>query len=118
MSNQASEKRLPGGVFLVFNQMVHPLNKSVTSLGRSANNDLVIQGEGISRLHAEIRYDYDDFTIYDMDSTNGIFINERPVKKYDLKSGTLFYLANIALVFVRDDAKVTDSLEMDTGELK
>jgi pSer/pThr/pTyr-binding forkhead associated (FHA) protein len=118
MSNQASEKKLPKGVFLVFNQMVHPLNKSVTSLGRSANNNLVIQGEGISRFHAEIRYDYDEFTIYDMDSTNGIFINEKPVKKRTLKSGTLFYLANIALVFVRDDAKVTDSLEMDTGELK
>ncbi len=46
--------------------------KSVT-LGRAEDNDLVVKGNLISRLHARIEASRDKFTLYD-ESTNGTFV--------------------------------------------
>jgi pSer/pThr/pTyr-binding forkhead associated (FHA) protein len=98
--------------------MVHPILKPVTALGRSENNDVVIKEDSISREHAVIRYEDSEFIIHDLNSSNGTFINRRQIGSKVLKPGTLFYLAEVAIVFVKDDKKVTDSLQKDTGELK
>ena len=46
--------------------------KSVT-LGRAEENDLVVKGNLISRLHARVEASRDKFTLYD-ESTNGTFV--------------------------------------------
>ncbi len=46
--------------------------KSVT-LGRAEDNDLVVKGNLISRLHARVEASRDKFTLYD-ESTNGTFV--------------------------------------------
>lgn len=110
--------KVPKRVYLVYNQVVHPIVNIVTRIGRGENNDLVIREGSVSREHAAIRLENDDFVLYDLNSSNGIFINQRPVEKHILKPGTLFYLADVAIVFVKDDQGVTDSLHKDTGELQ
>lgn len=110
--------KVPKRVYLVYNQMVQPILNIVTRMGRNDGNDLVIQEDSVSREHAAIRYENGEFVLYDLDSANGTFINHKAVEKQVLKPGTLFYLADVAIVFVRDDKKVTDSLNRDTGELK
>ncbi len=110
--------KVPKSVYLVYNQMVHPLTKIVTRMGRSDENDLVLQEDSVSREHAAIRLENGEFVLYDLNSANGTFINHRAIEKRVLKPGTLFYLADVAIVFVRDDKVVTDSLNKDTGELK
>ena len=110
--------KVPKGSFLVYNQMIHPLFKTVTKMGRSEDNDVVIKEDSISREHAVIRYEEGEFIIHDLNSSNGTFINHRKIGSKVLKPGTLFYLAEVAIVFVKDDKKVTDSLQRDTGELK
>jgi pSer/pThr/pTyr-binding forkhead associated (FHA) protein len=110
--------KVPLGVYLVYNQMVHPIVNIVTRLGRSEQNDLVIQEDSISREHAAIRLENGEFVLYDLNSANGTFINHRGVEKQALKAGTLFYLADVAIVFVKGDKQVTDSLKKATGELK
>lgn len=109
---------IPKGIFLVYNQFIYPIIKSRTRLGRHGDNDLVLTEDAISRFHAEILYDGRDFVLYDMGSSNGTRVNNRGINKSPLKSGTIFYLADVAIVFVQDDKKVTDSLQKDTGELK
>lgn len=110
--------KVPKHVYLVYNQMVHPIIKIVTRIGRSDENDLVIKEDSISREHAALRLENGEFVLYDLNSANGTFINHRAIEKCVLKPGTLFYLADVAIVFVRDDKHVTDSLNKDTGELK
>jgi pSer/pThr/pTyr-binding forkhead associated (FHA) protein len=110
--------KVPKRVYLVYNQMVHPIVNIVTRIGRGEENDLVIREESVSREHASIRLENDDFVLYDLNSSNGTFVNQRPVEKQTLKPGTLFYLADVAIVFVKDDKGVTDSLYKDTGELQ
>ncbi len=50
-------------------------------MGRSRSSDLVLEEDGVSRLHAEIRLDErGDVHVLDLDSTNGTFVNGRRLK--------------------------------------
>ena len=106
----------PDGTFVVYNQMVYPITKEITQIGRKSSNDIVIQKPGVSRVHAQIHYEEGQFILYDINSSNGTFINDMRITKGKLKPGTIFYIGDVAMVFVQDK-KVTNSLEMDTGEL-
>lgn len=97
--------------------MIFPLTKRIIHIGRKSGNDLVIQGPGVSRLHAQIRFENDEFVLYDLNSSNGTFINQRKIKSGVLFSGALIHLGDMSLVYVRDNKKITKNLEMDTGEL-
>lgn len=117
IANAKPYRKVPKGAFLVYNQMVHPIIRSVTRLGRSEENDLVIKEDSISREHAAIRFEDGEFIIYDLNSSNGTFINQKQIGSRVLKPGTIIYLAEVAIVFVRDDKKVTEGMQRDTGEL-
>ena len=47
----------------------------MTLIGRSSLNDLVAKGRGVSRHHAAIRGDDDQFWVSDLGSRNGTFVN-------------------------------------------
>ena len=51
------------------------LDKPVITLGRGSDADIVIRDPQASRHHAEIRVIGDHFTITDLGSTNGTFVN-------------------------------------------
>ncbi len=55
---------------------VHRLNKEKTLLGSSAECDVVVDAEGISRKHLIIVAQEDQFYVLDQGSKNGTFINE------------------------------------------
>lgn len=57
----------------------YPLRAGVTTIGRSGDNDVVLDAPSISTHHAEIRYENDRFVVYDKDSTNGTFVNGRRI---------------------------------------
>src|SRR5574341_2570523 len=61
--------------------------KPKMSLGRRADNDIVIADISASRLHAEIQYlsETDTLTIRDLGSMNGTFVNrEKLVETHNL----------------------------------
>lgn len=51
------------------------LAKPVTSLGRWQDNDVVIDDRWVSRYHAQVRRQGDQYLIQDMDSKNGTLVN-------------------------------------------
>lgn len=54
---------------------VLPLEKSEMHVGRDVTNDLVISDEKVSRRHARLYSEGDQFVVEDLGSTNGTFIN-------------------------------------------
>ena len=56
------------------------LTDQTTSLGRSADNDIVIPGDKISRVHCTIERVGQNYVLTDR-STNGILVNGRPVDR-------------------------------------
>ena len=66
---------------------VVPLSKAVTSVGRRSDNDLVLADEHISRRHARIMRQEDDFVIEDLTSRHGTFLNGERITRAVLKGG-------------------------------
>ena len=62
----------------------HLLRAGVTSLGRRAENDIVISGDAyVSGRHAEIRCDLGGCVLVDVGSTNGTFLRDSPDDEWE-----------------------------------
>lgn len=94
------------GVFLIVNKQIIPLKKSVITLGRQLENDIVFHEEFLSRFHAEIVFENDAYVLYDKLSTSGTFVNSRRIDRCVLNSGDLISLANISMMFVDNNPKI------------
>ncbi len=69
---------------------------SFITLGRSRNNDLVVNGGAVSKLHAVFQQTKDGFTIMDSGSSNGTTLNGTPLlpqKPAKLKDGDVIVFA-------------------------
>lgn len=55
------------------------LAKPVTTIGRWADNDVVIDDRWVSRTHAQIRRQGEQYVVEDLDSKNGTFLNGRRI---------------------------------------
>lgn len=51
------------------------LDRSIITIGRGDGNDVVINDARVSRAHAEIRFDHGTFSVHDLVSHNGVYIN-------------------------------------------
>ena len=70
-----------------------PLDKSVVSIGRGQDNDIIIDEESVSGNHAVIKMIPNDIFIEDLNSTNGVFVNDMPVKKLQLQNSDMVRIA-------------------------
>jgi pSer/pThr/pTyr-binding forkhead associated (FHA) protein len=59
----------------------------VTAIGRSADNDIVLDAPGVSAHHAEVRYEAGRYILYDRGSTNGTFVNGRRISGPNMIKG-------------------------------
>jgi hypothetical protein len=77
----------------------YPLDPSLglVRIGRAVDNDLAIDNQRVSRYHAQARWVESDWLVYDLDSTNGTFVDgERvfPSQPRPLRSGGVLRLGD------------------------
>ncbi len=70
-------------------------------MGRSEDSDIQIFDDQASREHAEIRKVGDDFFLTDLNSQNGIFVNEIKTKQVQLKENDLVVIGKSVFKFTR-----------------
>jgi pSer/pThr/pTyr-binding forkhead associated (FHA) protein len=80
-----------------------PFDKPSLSVGRKADNDIVIDNPAISGHHCKISVQGGTHFVEDLDSTNGTFVNEKRIKKSGLHHNDVVGLAKHALVFIEDN---------------
>lgn len=67
-------------------------------IGRKSENDIVLNSQGVSDIHALLLFRNNKFTIADQLSTNGTFINGEMIEeKYDLSDNDIIKIGNITL---------------------
>ncbi len=79
----------------------HDLSADVTLIGRNKRCDVVLPDPNVSRRHAEVRREGDEYVIIDLDSTNGVLLNGKEVKRARLADGGRLTLGTSDLRFER-----------------
>jgi hypothetical protein len=60
----------------------YALGKSEITIGRGPNSDILLPKDKLaSRLHATIRYENNQYVLYDQRSANGTFVNGQPLQE-------------------------------------
>ena len=68
-------------------------------IGRSPDNEIYIKSTFVSRHHAQLISDDEGCTIEDLNSTNGVFVGEKQIKRYRLRDGDVVSLGVSELVY-------------------
>ncbi len=89
------------------------LSKPVISVGRDASNDIRLHDTEVSRRHAEFRLQGDGYTLFDVGSANGTFVNNQKTGAAVLQAGDHIGLGQTLLVYSsgRQDSSV-DSTDL------
>jgi len=96
-------------------QKRYPITRTTWRIGRSKDNELILRDNSISRRHAEIHRDKGDiFTLVDLESLNGVFVNDQKVRKYKLHEGDIIEIGDIGLRFtlLSDEYQLEESTVM------
>ncbi len=89
-----------------------PIIQGRLILGRTEDNDLQIDSKFVSRHHAQILTYNKDSILQDLNSTNGIYMKGKRVKKRRLRDGDLFVIGEHELLYVREsDAVASEETE-------
>ncbi|HEX7626628.1 MAG TPA: DUF3662 and FHA domain-containing protein [Gaiellaceae bacterium] len=80
----------------------HEITDRQVVLGRSKDADLQVNDPNVSRRHAELRQEGATYWLIDLDSTNGIEVKGRRVKRLKLEDGTRFTIGSTEISFSRE----------------
>ena len=93
---------------------VYTLLKEEISIGRSSENDVVLNDFSVSRKHATLVREKDEWVVRDNHSTNGIRVNGKPATQAVVKDGDQVSVGTFAL-HLRDDPSI-DSYPRPSGK--
>jgi len=75
------------------------------TIGRSSTNDVVLADDMlVSRRHAQLMPEGDQYTLYDRDSINGVFVNDRRIVRHCLVHGDRVQICNTCFRFIHPAA--------------
>lgn len=97
------EAKLPAALLIVDSSKVYTFKKPLIKIGRSLDNDLILEHPTVSRQHAELVFTDGRFEIVDLESTGGTFVNGMKVDRRRLSKGDVITLASLHLVFGEDE---------------
>jgi len=87
---------------------------AVVTIGRHNSNDLQLDDDRASRMHARLTFRGDRCYLEDCGSLNGTRVNSQPVQQSPLESGDLIRIGDRIILFV-DDAAEPRSLDAQTA---
>lgn len=76
----------------------HRLGPS-TTIGRTPDNQIVIPSREVSRKHAEVLLGQAGYTLRDLGSPNGTFVNGKKITEHPLQDGDRITLAGAVFIF-------------------
>jgi pSer/pThr/pTyr-binding forkhead associated (FHA) protein len=76
------------------------LDRPVTSVGRHADSDIVLDDITVSQHHAEFRRENSKFQVVDVDSFDGTYVNCELVDSAVLANGDEIQMGKFRLVFL------------------
>lgn len=101
-------------------EKIFDIDQDEVSIGRGATCGIVFPEKVISRLHAKIIKEKGNYFLEDCRSTFGTFVNDKPIKRCELKSGdkirigkTIFVFELLADVVAPEERTVVKAIKVD-----
>jgi hypothetical protein len=86
--------------FLILQGKRHvALDKPLITIGRRPDNDIVLDSKSVSRQHAQIRWRFDRFILYDVSSRQRTKVNGELVSQHVLQQGDVIALSDALLIY-------------------
>jgi len=89
---------------------VHPV-----SIGRLPDNLLVIDNPAVSGRHARVYKEGNHYVLEDLKSTNGTFVNDKPVARHTLLEGDVIVVGKHNLVFTLKGGEQTEDHKQEVA---
>jgi Nif-specific regulatory protein len=80
------------------------------TLGRDYGNDVQLTDSKSSRHHAEIRAENGGWTVWDLGSSNGTYVNKKQIKSHNLREGDELRIGGTSLEFLSEDTRRAPTL--------
>lgn len=94
----------PRGSQLVINgEQTISLTDAVVNIGRSRENHIVLDDPYISRHHAQMRLRFGHYTLFDIQSQTGTFVNDARIRQHQLQAGDVIRVGKTRMVYLEED---------------
>lgn len=93
----------PEVAVLAWDGQRRPVDRRRLLIGRSKECDVQLEDPNVSRRHAELRQEGASYWIVDLDSTNGLEVNGRRLKRAKLEHGDRVTIGETDVVFRREN---------------
>jgi pSer/pThr/pTyr-binding forkhead associated (FHA) protein len=87
--------------------------KKRVTIGRTKDNDIVLENRGVSRKHAQIEFNDGSAIVIDNESLNGTFVNNRRVSEELLRDSDIITIGKYALEFHTEADRPDPASQMD-----
>lgn len=87
--------------------------KPQISIGRTSDNDIVLDNRSVSRKHALIEISDKNVLVIDNDSLNGTFVNDRKITEENLRDQDRITIGKYDLIFVNSPLKEGKFSDLD-----
>jgi len=92
------------------------LTGASATLGRDADNDIVVAADAVSRHHARLECRDGQWSIVDLGSTNGLRLDDEPVQRHVLRDGDVLRIGrSVAVEYAAGDGEQAPSVERPAG---
>lgn len=78
----------------------------VLTIGRSPHSDLFLDDVTVSRHHARILRDGNDFLVEDLNSLNGTYVNRKRIERHRLSDGDELQIGKYKLAFIEQAEEI------------
>jgi type II secretory pathway predicted ATPase ExeA len=94
-----------------------PLRLGRMIIGRTVDNDVQIESKFISRHHCQITTTFDGCVLEDLNSTNGVYVKSKRIRRHHLNDGDVVALGKHEIMYLDErSARVRAQQQESTGD--
>ena len=77
------------------------LHEGKNTVGSAADSQILLRDSTVSGQHASVRFEEGKFTVTDLDSSNGTYLNDKKIAREELNDNDMIRFGEVTVKFKR-----------------